>query len=120
MNKSEILKKVSEQLSGRHQFIKWWRKENDFSDYDLVDRFLGELSPNDEIDGVSLLTMEEMWDEVKKLCGDNVRLINEDNRKIIGWLHKGEDGKLKSHSCDYLPENLLQIFDTESRGNPMH
>jgi hypothetical protein len=118
MKKADILKEINMTLTSKHLFVKWWRKESDFVDYDLLDRFLSELSSEDDIGGIALLTMGEMWEELKRVCGDKVRLVQGEHGKIIGWLHESKDG-LKSCTCDYSPENLLKIFDTESRGNPI-
>ena len=30
-------------------FIKWWRKENDFADYSLIDQFLQHLTPESNL-----------------------------------------------------------------------
>ena len=34
----EIERMLKADTSGHYQFVKWWRKENDFLDYDLVDK----------------------------------------------------------------------------------
>ncbi len=47
-------------LEGK-EFIKWWRKENDFVDYELVDNYLKNSKTEHEIENYELLNMEEMW-----------------------------------------------------------
>jgi len=119
MRGPEITKEINEHLTSEHQFVKWWRKENDFLDFDLINRFMDNLSSNDEIGGIDLLTMEEMWREVKRVSGDKVKLVEDENGKFVGWLHESKEG-LKSYTCKYTPENLMNIFDSETRGNPIH
>ena len=92
-------------------FIKFWRKENDFLDYDLVDRFIENVKPDEEIGGIELLTMDEMWNEVKKVAGKRVNLTNE----MLEWAKNGDSWR----TCPYTPESLLDIFNSETRGNPI-
>ena len=119
MRKSDIMKIVDERLTSDHHFVKWWRKENDFLDFDLINHFLENLTTSDEIGGFDLLTMDEMWSEVQKVSGDKVKRIQSDDREVLGWIHDGKEG-LKSYTCEFSPENLLKIFDVETKGNPVH
>jgi len=36
----------------------------------------------------------------------------------VEWVHKGKDG-LHTEVCVYIPATLMQIFDVETRGNPV-
>lgn len=119
MRGPEIVNEVTRMRTSDHMFVKWWRKENDFLDYDLLDHFLETISDNEEIGGIDLLTMDEMWHEVEKIGGEHVRLVNGEKGNVIGWFHEGKTG-VKSHTCDFTPENLLKIFDVETKGNPIH
>jgi hypothetical protein len=47
-------------------FINWWRKENDFADYELIDRFLENLTPEREFEVFELLSMDDMYKELKR------------------------------------------------------
>ena len=104
--------------SENDQFVKWWRKEEDFLDYDLLDRFVENSSGNEEIGGIELLTMDDMWNEVKRIGGERIKLVHDSSGDRVEWLHKGKSG-LHSQICDYTPETLLTIYDVETGGNPV-
>lgn len=114
----EIERALKERMSDNHRFVKWWRKENDFLDYDLIDRFLDNLSTGEEISGIDLLTMDDMWNEVKRVGGTRVKLVHERSGEKVEWLHFGKKGMHKE-VCVYCPETLLTIYDVETRGNPV-
>jgi xanthine/CO dehydrogenase XdhC/CoxF family maturation factor len=118
MKKNEIEKILKAEISKNPRFIKWCRKENDFLDYDLIDRFMAKLSSNEEFEGVELLTMDEMWQEVQRICGTRVKLVLEKSGDKVEWEHPGKTGVHKE-VCVYCPETLLTIFDVETRGNPV-
>lgn len=119
MRGPEILNEIEKMRTTDHLFVKWWRKENDFLDYDTLDHFIENVSEKEEIGGIDLLTMDDMWHEVERVGGEHVRLVQGKEGDKIGWLHEGKTGVL-SHTCDFTPENLLKIFDIETKGNPIH
>jgi hypothetical protein len=114
----EILDVLKERRTDKHQFVRWCRKENDFLDYDLIDRFESNLSSSEEISGVDLLTMDDMWGELKRVGGTRVTLVHDTSGDKVEWVHEGKSG-LKTEVCVYCPETLLQIYDVETRGNPV-
>lgn len=118
MRGREIYSTLEGQRTSEHRFVKWWRKENDFLDYDLIERFVANAETSEEIDGFDLLTMDEMWDEVKRTCGSRVKLVREAKGDHLEWEHVGKDGKQKE-VCVFTPETLMHIFDVETRGNPV-
>lgn len=118
MTGREIANILKERRRDEHQFVKWWRKEEDFLDYDLIDRFMDNVSSSEEIGGVDLLTMEEMWNELKRIGGTRVKLLHEKSGDKVEWVHPGKQGVHKE-VCIYSPETLLTIFDVETRGNPV-
>jgi hypothetical protein len=114
----EIERTLKERMSPDHRFIKWWRKENDFLDYDLLDRFMDNLSSGEEIGGIDLLTMDDMWHEVKRVGGTRVKLIHKKSGDTVEWAHKGKAG-VRKEVCVFTPETLMTIYDVETRGNPV-
>lgn len=112
----DILNKIQEKRLPEHIFIKWYRRENDFVDYDLIDRFIDNLSGNDEIEDIHLLTMDEVWGEIKRLTGDKVRKVRTDSGENVEWRHEGKSG-VTTQTCPYTPATLMTIFDVETRGN---
>lgn len=114
----EIERMLKADKSGHYQFVKWWRKENDFLDYDLIDSFMAQLSDSEEIDGIELLTMDDMWREVQRVAGERVKKVHEKSGDKVEWAHEGKTG-LHKEVCVYCPETLMSIFDVETRGNPV-
>ncbi len=114
----EIYNSLDKLRTAEHRFVKWWRKENDFLDYDLVDRFRDNAGHSEEIDGFDLLTMDEMWDEVKRVAGMRVKLIHDQKGDLVEWVHSGKTGK-HTEVCVYTAETVMNIFDVETRGNPI-
>ena len=114
----EILKTLNERRTEEDRFVRWWRKEEDFLDYDLIDRFVANSTGNEEIGGIELLTMDDMWKLVKKVGGTRVRLLHEKGGDAVEWVHKTGRG-IKTDVCTYSPETLMTIFDVETHGNPV-
>jgi len=118
MRGREIYSMLEQQRTKEHRFVKWWRKENDFLDYDLIDRFVANADTSEEIDGFDLLTMDEMWDAVKRIAGPRIRLVHEAKADLVEWEHAGKNGRHRE-VCIYTPETVMHIFDVETRGNPI-
>jgi hypothetical protein len=118
MKGHDIIKTLNEQRTEKHCFVKWWRKEEDFLDYDLIDRFVENTGGTEEIGGIDLLTMDDMWNEVRRIGGPRVTLLHNENGDRVEWVYKGKTG-LHTNSCAFTPETLMQIYDVETRGNPV-
>jgi hypothetical protein len=118
MRGREIVASLNERRTENHCFVKWWRKEEDFLDYDLIDRFVENTGGIEEIGGVDLLTMDEMWNEVSRIGGSRVSLLHNENGDRVEWVHKGKTGVHKN-VCAFTPETLMEIYDVETRGNPV-
>jgi hypothetical protein len=114
----EILKTINERRTAEDRFVRWWRKEEDFLDYDLIDRFVANSTGNEEIGGIDLLTMDEMWKLVKNVGGSRIRLVHTTSGDTVEWVHEGKRG-VKTEVCAYTPETLMTIFDVETHGNPV-
>src|SRR5512133_3498805 len=118
MRGQDLIKTIYEQRNEKHSFVKWWRKENDFLDYDLLDRFLDNSSAGEEIGGVELLTLDDMWREVKRIGGERVKLLHDMYGDRVQWVHKVKTGE-RTDYCAYSPATLMAIFDVETGGNPV-
>lgn len=116
MTGREVLKKITESRSPEQFFVKWDRKENDFTDYDLIDRFVKNLSGSEEFEDVELLTMDEMFSKIKSLTGERVRIIKANAGENVEWRHEGKSG-VTTQTCSYIPETLMTIFDVETKGD---
>ena len=118
MRGREIITALDQRRTDKHCFVKWWRKEEDFLDFDLIDRFVANVGGTEEIGGIDLLTMDEMWDQIRRVSGTRVKLIHNPGGDTVEWVHKSKKG-VSTHVCSYTPETLLQIFDSETKGNPV-
>lgn len=98
-------------------FIKWWRRENDFADYELIDHFLTHLEPHHRIEGYQLLTMDEMLEELKRHESARVWLEKQRGEKMLHWQHTGSDGKLREDTYRYTPQVLMALFDKATHGD---
>ena len=112
----EITRELKERRSGSDTFIKWWRKENDFLDYDLIDRYVSNFKDSEEISGFELLSFDDMWHEVKRICGDRITRTGSDGSEQISWQPPG--GK-QVQECPFTPQSLINIYDRETKGNPV-
>jgi hypothetical protein len=118
MRAHELIKNLSERRNEGFCFVKLWRKEEDFLDVDLIDRFVENVSGTEEFGGMDLLTMDDMWNEVKRIGGSRVTLTHGTMGDNVTWVHKGKSG-LRTNVCAFTPETLMQIYDVETRGNPV-
>lgn len=113
MKGSEVLVKIREQnQDGRYSFIGWWRREEDWLDYDLLDRFIANASPEEEMEGFSLLTLEEMWEKLLKVAGGRVTRFGGDEAAPIVW-----QGKQGRREYPFGAAAVMEIFDEETEGN---
>lgn len=114
----EIEQNLTEQVRPQHCFVRWWRKENDFLDYDLIDHFRSTVGSDEEIGGFELLTMDEMWSEVKRVAGERVIRYRDNGMDFIEWLPL--DGmQMHTEVLPYSAETLQRIFDVETDDNPI-
>ncbi len=110
----EITKQLRERRRSSDQFIKWWRKENDFLDYDLIDRFMEDASQNAEVGGYELISTEQMWERLRGVCGKRVMKTQKAGEPLIEW-----NGEMGARTCPFTPKSIIEIFDIETKGNPV-
>ena len=112
----DIIATLNDKRTKEHCFVKWWRKETDFLDYDLIDRFVENAKGTEEIGGIDLLTLDDMWNEVRRVGGTRVTLVHDTNGDRVEWTHSGKTG-VRKNVCAFTPETLMQIYDVETKGN---
>ena len=112
----EISEKIMNADNKKHPFIKWWRKENDFADIEEVSVFVDNLNPNHEFAGFELITMDELWAELKRRQPKRVTLGKQNGETVIRWQRRGESGFLEEEVYPYNPHSLMVIFDAETGG----
>ncbi|WP_305042612.1 hypothetical protein [Geoalkalibacter sp.] len=113
MNGKQIAEQIARVRTDKDRFIRWWRKENDFIDYDLIARFLDNLNEEDEFSGFELLDTETMWQTLEARIPERVSRDKTKAGEMIYWKRPGKDDQ----SCPFSPESIMTIFDVETRGN---
>ena len=111
MTSYELKKAIKEQLRPEHLFIKVWRKEEDFIDFDLLERFLANLRDDQLIDGFELVTTDEMWDYVRRVAGSKVSRDVKEGKDVLLW---SDEEALVTKEMPFNPESLITIFDAET------
>jgi DNA-binding transcriptional regulator PaaX len=113
MNGQQIAEEIERTRRDEDHFIRWWRKENDFVDYELIDRFLDNAQEEDEFAGYELVDLETMWETLTQKVPDRVRREKSKGGEMIYWQRPGKEDQ----SCPFSPESIMTIFDVETRGN---
>jgi hypothetical protein len=113
MTGREIVEQINAQRSAEDAFIKWWRREEDWLDYDLIDRFVANVQEDETIDGFELVGVDEIWEELRRLSGKRVEKVKRGGEELLIW--QRENGEKRE--CLFTPQNLLDLFDAETGGN---
>ncbi len=114
MEGREILTQVNRQRSRGHRFIKWWQREHDFLNFELLDDF--DTHVEDQIkwlEGFELLTTEQMWEELQSRFPERVSREKRTKGEFLVWQRPGRGVQ----ECQFTPENIMVVFDAETRGN---
>lgn len=110
---------ISNELS-RHPekiFIKWWRNEQDFINFDLVQKFLDDFELGTQIAGWELIDQEEMWRTIERHAEGKVRRVERDGKWVVLWTPPPDAEMEKLPEYPYTPETLLKILDAETDNN---
>lgn len=116
----ELVKEIETERSYHPDrvFIKWWRKEEDWIDFDLVSNFLKNLDFSSDISGFELIDQDEMWKTVVSRTNGKVSKVQRDGEWVVLWTppENAEVGETCTE-CPYTPETLLKILDAETNDN---
>jgi len=118
MRGTEMRDAIRRQRSHDQQFIRWWRKENDFVDYELLDKFLRRLDDSLEFSGFELLDLDQMLQTLKRWIGDKVRLEHRTQSTVLVWT-RGDNQRQIIEELPYSAESVMLIFDAETRGDTL-
>lgn len=116
----ELVKQIEKERSGHPDrvFIKWWRIEEDYIDFDLVAGFLEKLNPSSEIAGFELIDQEQMWEAVQSRCKGRLTRERRNGGWVLHWTApKGAEVEGTLPEYPYTPESLLKILDAETNDN---
>jgi hypothetical protein len=115
MDGRAILAQVERQRLPGHRFIKWWQREHDFINFELLSAFEERIRHDGEInllEGFELLDTEQMWNELRQRFPDRVAREKRTKGEYLVWRRPGKD----TRECHFSPENLMTVFDVETRG----
>ena len=115
----EIMKEIRTRRGSNDIFIKWWRRENDFLDFDTIDRFVTNFKDSEVIYDFALLGIDQMWGEVKRICGDRISKVDKADGAVLVWEPAQGSKAGQKLECPFTPESLVKIMDTETKGNPV-
>lgn len=113
MNGKQVVQEIKQQRQPEHEFIRWWRAEHDWVNYELIDHFLAEASEDDEISGYELVDIEAVWTAVKERVGDRVHREKHAQGEQIVWQRPYKPDQ----TCPFNAESVKTILDVETRGN---
>ena len=117
MRSTQVIQELAKGQQKGKEFIKWCRKENDFSDYELIDNFINANNNSHEIETFELLDTDEMWEILKRFKPKGLRRSKSTKTDTIEWQHKGKDGQLHTYTCAYNAHSIMSIFNAETRNN---
>lgn len=113
MTGNEVVRRLKTEQKAGHFFIKWWRKESDFVDFALIEKFIGDVQPNEIIDGFELLDMERMWNVLISMDPDNLARVKKNGEEVIHWAWVNREGQEQASVFPFTPEGIMQLFDDE-------
>jgi hypothetical protein len=116
----ELVKIIEKERSAHPDriIIKWWRKEDDYIDFDLAARFLETLDYSSEIAGFELIDQDKLWQAVETRCQGRLTKVQRDGRWVLIWTPpKGAELEERLPEYPYTPDMLLKILDAETNNN---
>lgn len=120
MQGNELVKRIKRDREAHPErvFIKWWRKEEDWVDFDLVTRFLETVNYGSEIGGYELIDQDEMWRTIEQRAGGRASKALRDGRSVVLW-DPPKNAEVEERLPEYpdTPETLLKILDVETNYN---
>ncbi len=113
MKGKAVVEQIAGDKRGGHQFIKWWRKADDVVDYELIDRFVARVRPDEEVDGFELLDLEGMWEVLLRLDPDKLARVRQGGEEVIQWVWQDPGGAERTSIYPFSPAGLMTLFDEE-------
>ncbi|MCM0080924.1 hypothetical protein L4X63_04910 [Geomonas sp. Red32] len=100
-------------------FIKWWRNEEDWIDFDLVARFLDTVDFGTDISGFSLIDQEEMWQVIEERAKGRATRVDRGDGNYVILYSPPEKAEMVERLPEYpyTPETLVKILDAETDFN---
>jgi hypothetical protein len=119
MDEGKIVKAIEQGRKDGKEIIKWWRKENDFVDYELIENFLQDSEKRQAFENFELLDKDEMWEILKQQIPEGLYHRVATKSDTIEWQHVGKDGESHTYVCPYNAHSIMAIFDSETKGDTL-
>ena len=119
MDEREFLKVIEQGKKEGKEFIKWWRKENDFADFELIDRYLQAEDVQNDFENFDLLNKDEMWEVLQEQITGELYHRVATKSDTIEWQRPGKDGEKHTYVCPYNAHSIMAIFDAETKGETL-
>ncbi len=114
MEEKSIQDEIDRQRTPAHRFIKWWRREHDFLNFELLSEFEAHRDERIKwLEGFELLDTEQMWQELKHRFPQRVSREKRTRGEFLVWHRAGGEPR----ECLFTPENILSVFNAETRGD---
>jgi hypothetical protein len=117
MRSNEVVREIRSRPGHGQEFIRWWRKENDFADYELIGSFMQNSRSDHEIGGYELLDIEQMWQALLRWAPKGLVRVNTSKGEVLEWTKTGLDRNTHTYICSFSAETLMMIFDEQTRGD---
>lgn len=117
MRSSQVIRELETRQEKDLEFIKWWRVENDFADFELVDTFIRNADSSHVIADFELLDKEQMWQILKRWKPSGLKRLKSAKSEIIEWQHITKEGLRHTYTCPYNARSIMSIFDAETGGD---
>ena len=119
ISESDFIKVIEQGKKEGKEFIKWWRKESDFVDFELIDRYLQAEDARHDFENFDLLDKQEMWKVLQEQVPGDLYHRVATQSDTIEWQRIGKDGKTQTYVCPYNAHAMMSIFDAETKGQTL-
>jgi hypothetical protein len=119
ISESDFLKVIEQGKKEGKEFIKWWRKESDFVDFELIDRYLQAEDARHDFENFDLLDKQEMWKVLQEQVPGELYHRVATQSDTIEWQRIDKDGKTQTYVCPYNAHSMMSIFDAETKGQTL-
>jgi len=119
MDESEFFRVIEQGKKEGKEFIKWWRRENDFADFELIDRYLQAEDVRHDFENFDLLDKDEMWQVLQGQVSGELYHRVATKSDTIEWQRIDKDGEKHTYVCPYNAHSIMSIFDAETKGETL-
>nr|WP_320049611.1 hypothetical protein [uncultured Desulfuromonas sp.] len=112
MTPEQVREQIEQQRRDEHDFVVWTEPEQSSDDVELVDYFLRQrLDAIGEVNTVSLMTLEELWQRLMVLDGDHLSRHWRKKVEVMDWQVTDGQGRTRVRSCSFRPEGVLAVYE---------